>query len=130
MRLPSMNPSSSPRWIWSICFQIRDSSGSVRRRQDGRAGGSVHSRALEGAGRGGGLYASYNSTVSVLDSIIWGNISRYDGTQVGVASGDESYPLPSKVDIRYSIVEPDVNEIQTLLRNLGIDKKIEIDIEN
>jgi hypothetical protein len=63
-----------------------------------------------GLGYGGGLYCSYESKVEVSDSIIWGNISNYEGSQIAVASGDLPYPLPSTVNITYSDIEPEPEE--------------------
>jgi len=56
---------------------------------------------------GGGLYASYSSSVDVINSIIWGNASGYKGSQIAVGSGDLPYPLPSVVNITYSAIEPE-----------------------
>jgi len=53
------------------------------------------------AGYGGGLYTSYESGVSVIDSILWGNSAPY-GNQIAV---DTYYGMPSAVDVDYSDVE-------------------------
>ncbi|MCK4752260.1 MAG: S8 family serine peptidase [Planctomycetes bacterium] len=54
---------------------------------------------------GGGLYASYDSDVKVIDTIIWGNIAAI-GPQIGVTSGDPIAPQPSAVEIAYSDIGP------------------------
>ncbi|MEN8126244.1 MAG: S8 family serine peptidase [Planctomycetota bacterium] len=59
----------------------------------------------ETLGFGGGLYASYSSYVTVIDSIIWDNIG-INGSQIAVGSGDQYAPYPSTVDISYSDVGP------------------------
>jgi len=56
------------------------------------------------SGFGGGLYCSYNSNVTVIDSIIWNNTGG-NGSQVAVASGDPADPLLSTVTITYSDVQ-------------------------
>ncbi|MHC4499837.1 MAG: S8 family serine peptidase, partial [Planctomycetota bacterium] len=54
---------------------------------------------------GGGLGASYNSNVEVIDSIIWANRSS-DGAQIAIIGGDPNLPLPSAVNIAHSDVGP------------------------
>ncbi|MHC4528466.1 MAG: InlB B-repeat-containing protein, partial [Planctomycetota bacterium] len=54
---------------------------------------------------GGGLYCSYGSNVDVIDCIIWGNSSAYEGSQVAVAGGDPNQPQTSTVSITYSDVQ-------------------------
>jgi predicted outer membrane repeat protein len=54
---------------------------------------------------GGGLSASYNSNVEVIDSIIWANRSS-DGAQVAIIGYDPIQPLPSAVNIAHSDVGP------------------------
>ncbi|MHC4433633.1 MAG: nidogen-like domain-containing protein, partial [Planctomycetota bacterium] len=53
---------------------------------------------------GGGLYSSYGSYASVLDSIFWGN-AAVKGSEIAVASGDPAHSFPSTVDISYSDVD-------------------------
>jgi hypothetical protein len=64
---------------------------------------------------GGGLCASYNSNVEVIDSIIWANRSS-DGAQVAIIGYDPIQPLPSAVNIAYSDVGPpyDPNQLPGL----------------
>jgi parallel beta-helix repeat protein/predicted outer membrane repeat protein len=45
-----------------------------------------------GLGYGGGLYCSHESYVEVINSIIWGNVSTYEGSQIAVGSGDWAAP--------------------------------------
>ncbi|HEX42973.1 MAG TPA: hypothetical protein ENN81_13085, partial [Phycisphaerales bacterium] len=59
---------------------------------------------------GGGIFTAYGARVDVTNSIIWDNVSRYDGTQIGVGSGDPRYPQPSSMSVSYSIVEPGPND--------------------
>jgi len=63
---------------------------------------------------GGGLYCSYESNVEVINSIIWGNTSSYEGHQVAVYTGAEFEPRPSKLTISHSDIQPepdDPNEV-------------------
>jgi len=55
-------------------------------------------------GYGAGLYCSYGSDVNVIDSIIWGNYGS-NGSQIGVASGDPAYPMPSRLKVSYSDIQ-------------------------
>jgi len=69
-----------------------------------------------GLGYGGGLYCSHKSYVEVINSIIWGNVSTYEGSQIAVGSGDWAAPFTSIVKISYSDIEPEPepNEISEL----------------
>ncbi|MHC4333395.1 MAG: right-handed parallel beta-helix repeat-containing protein [Planctomycetota bacterium] len=58
---------------------------------------------------GGGLYNSYGSYMQVLDSIIWDNLSSYDGAQVAVGSGDPAYAVPGTVTIDYTDVQGQID---------------------
>jgi len=60
-----------------------------------------------GLGYGGGLYCSYDSNTVVTDSIIWGNSSTYEGSQIAVGSGFKYGPRPSTLTILCSDIEPD-----------------------
>ena len=53
------------------------------------------------AGYGGGLYTSYDSSVTVTDSILWGNTAPY-GRQIAVGA---YAGMPSNVRVRYSDVQ-------------------------
>ena len=53
---------------------------------------------------GGGIYASYRSNVTVKDTILWGNIG-VNGSEIAVASGESSWPLPSTVEVIYSDID-------------------------
>ncbi|MHC4499105.1 MAG: InlB B-repeat-containing protein, partial [Planctomycetota bacterium] len=55
---------------------------------------------------GGGLYGSYGTKVDVVDTIIWGNASSYEGSQIAVGSDDPGYALPSTVNISHSDIQP------------------------
>ncbi|MHC4497831.1 MAG: vWA domain-containing protein, partial [Planctomycetota bacterium] len=73
----------------------------------------AHNEVTGAFGYGGGLYCGYESHVEVIDSIIWGNVSSYQGSQVAVSSGDPLDPMPSVLTITYSDIEPepDPNEV-------------------
>lgn len=69
-------------------------------------------------------------------SIILGKVPDYIHDQVKkIYDHAKAIPLQAAIEKRRSqlglpkVVEPDVNEVQILLRNLGIDKKIGIEIE-
>ncbi|MHC4501519.1 MAG: hypothetical protein ACYS21_20720, partial [Planctomycetota bacterium] len=66
---------------------------------------------------GGGVYSSYGSQVDLIDSIIWNNVSSYDGAQLAVGSGDPAYPLPAVLNVAYSDVqlELDPNDVPSAL---------------
>ncbi|MHC4500825.1 MAG: nidogen-like domain-containing protein, partial [Planctomycetota bacterium] len=53
---------------------------------------------------GGGLYSSYASYASVIDTIFWQN-SALHGSQIAVASGDWAQSYPSTVDISYADID-------------------------
>jgi hypothetical protein len=54
-------------------------------------------------GLGGGLYASYESNTSVIDSIFWNNYAL-KGSEMGVGTGFEHDPRPAKLTVSYSDV--------------------------
>ena len=54
-----------------------------------------------GPGSGSGLYCSYYSNVTVIDSIIWGNVG-VSGAQITLNSGNEYAIQPSTLEIKYS----------------------------
>ena len=56
---------------------------------------------------GGGLYVSYESNVELIDSIIWGNTSSYEGSQVAVCTVE---PRPATLTVSYSDIQPDPND--------------------
>ena len=66
----------------------------------------------DGAGFGGGLYASYGSNVTMIDSIVWGNFG-VQGAQVAVGTGSDVVPERSSVAISYTDIGPqfDAKEI-------------------
>jgi hypothetical protein len=66
---------------------------------------------------GGGLYNSYGSYMQVINSIIWDNVSSYDGSQVAVGSGDPAYPVPGTVDMNHTDVQTqtDPNDLPSAL---------------
>jgi chitodextrinase len=53
---------------------------------------------------GGGLYSSYGSTTSIINSIFWGNAAD-NGVQLGVGTGFEFYTNPSTLNVSYSDVQ-------------------------
>ncbi|MHC4153549.1 MAG: right-handed parallel beta-helix repeat-containing protein [Planctomycetota bacterium] len=53
---------------------------------------------------GAGLYNSYASYASVIDTIFWQN-SALHGSQIAVASGDWAQSYPSNVDISFSDID-------------------------
>ncbi|MHC4498188.1 MAG: right-handed parallel beta-helix repeat-containing protein, partial [Planctomycetota bacterium] len=53
---------------------------------------------------GAGLYSSYASYASVIDTIFWQN-SALHGSQIAVASGDWAQSYPSNVDISFSDID-------------------------
>jgi predicted outer membrane repeat protein len=57
-----------------------------------------------GASYGGGLYCSYQSYTSVIDSILWNN-SAGIGAQIAIGTGFEYDKRPSVVDVNYSDVQ-------------------------
>jgi len=59
----------------------------------------------DGPGYGGGLYVSYNSSATIVDSVIWGNIG-VEGAQVSVGTGFEPGSRPSAVTISHSDIGP------------------------
>jgi hypothetical protein len=58
-------------------------------------------------GYGGGLYSSYEGSLEIMDSIIWGNWGNFGvkGSQIAVMNGDLPYVLPSSITISYSDVQ-------------------------
>jgi len=56
-------------------------------------------------GIGGGLYASYESNVEVVNSIIWRNIGAA-GAQIAAGSGADCQSYAAAVDVTYSTVGP------------------------
>jgi predicted outer membrane repeat protein len=59
---------------------------------------------------GGGLYCSYYSNVELINSIIWGNTSSYEGAQVAVCTGAEFSTSPSTLTVSYSDIQPEPND--------------------
>jgi len=53
---------------------------------------------------GGGLYCSYDSNTTIINSILWGNIA-YNGRQIAVGTGFEFDPAPSVVNVFFSDVQ-------------------------
>jgi parallel beta helix pectate lyase-like protein/List-Bact-rpt repeat protein/von Willebrand factor type A domain-containing protein len=62
-----------------------------------------------GVAFGGGLSVAYDSNAVLIDSILWGNMSNQDGSQVAVVNGFEYGPRPSTLHMNYSDVQPDVD---------------------
>jgi len=58
----------------------------------------AENKATDLLSRGGGLYSSYSSYASMINSILWAN-SADDGSQIAVGSGDPAHLLASVVDI-------------------------------
>jgi len=58
---------------------------------------------------GGGLYVGYDSNAVLVDSIVWGNISTDEGSQIAVTNGFEYGPRPSTLRITHSDVQPNVD---------------------
>ncbi|UCG59514.1 MAG: right-handed parallel beta-helix repeat-containing protein [Phycisphaerales bacterium] len=56
------------------------------------------------AGYGGGLYGSYTSATTVVDSILWGNTADL-GMQIAVGTGFEFDSRPADVNVLYSDVQ-------------------------
>ncbi|HUT30240.1 MAG TPA: right-handed parallel beta-helix repeat-containing protein [Sedimentisphaerales bacterium] len=56
-------------------------------------------------GRGGGIYCSYEGNAEVIDSIIWGNRSTLEGSQLALSSGDVAYTHGCTVSVTYSDVQ-------------------------
>ncbi|MHC4388496.1 MAG: right-handed parallel beta-helix repeat-containing protein, partial [Planctomycetota bacterium] len=52
---------------------------------------------------GGGLYTSFGSDTTIIDSIIWGNKGTY-GSQISIED-DPAYPLASTIAITHSVVD-------------------------
>jgi hypothetical protein len=76
---------------------------------------------LRGRSFGGGLYSSYGSYVSVIDSIFWDNLSPYKGAQIAVGGGDTALPIPGIVSVTYSDIQlssDDPNHPQSALDEL------------
>jgi hypothetical protein len=61
--------------------------------------------------KGGGLYATYNSSVDVVDSIFWGNTSDVAGNEIAISGTDPINPLPATVKVAYSDVEGGSSEV-------------------
>jgi hypothetical protein len=57
-----------------------------------------------GVAYGGGLFSSYFTYTSVINSIIWGN-TAITGSQIAVGTGFEYTKMPSTVDVDYSDVQ-------------------------
>ncbi|MHC4645954.1 MAG: right-handed parallel beta-helix repeat-containing protein, partial [Planctomycetota bacterium] len=58
---------------------------------------------------GGGIHCAYECNVEVIDSIIWGNVSSYEGSQVAVASGDWAHEQPATLKITNSDIQPEMD---------------------
>ncbi|MBP7051627.1 MAG: S8 family serine peptidase [Phycisphaerae bacterium] len=56
-------------------------------------------------GYGGGLYVSYNSSATVINSILWGNFG-VDGAQLAIGSGNDDGVYASGVTMSYSDIGP------------------------
>jgi len=56
---------------------------------------------LDYGGFGGGLYCSYESTTTIVNSILWGN-AGFAGEQIYVGTGFEPNRGPSSVNVSYS----------------------------
>ncbi|MHC4543549.1 MAG: right-handed parallel beta-helix repeat-containing protein, partial [Planctomycetota bacterium] len=72
---------------------------------------------------GGGLYCSYESNVEVINSIIWGNQSSHEGSQVALTTGAEFEPRPASLTISHSDIEPapdEPNELELTALDLVI----------
>ncbi|HUT31120.1 MAG TPA: right-handed parallel beta-helix repeat-containing protein [Sedimentisphaerales bacterium] len=63
----------------------------------------AYNRLIGTLGYGGGLYCSYASNVTVVDSIIWDNDGT-QGAQIAVGTGDPPYAMPSVLTVTYSDV--------------------------
>ncbi|NLF77438.1 MAG: VWA domain-containing protein, partial [Chloroflexi bacterium] len=62
-----------------------------------------------GSAYGGGLFVAYDSNAVLTDSIVWGNSSNKNGSQVAVTNGFEYGPRPSTLHIRNSNIQPSVD---------------------
>jgi hypothetical protein len=81
---------------------------------------TIADNAATGAlGYGGGLYASFASYVTVIDSIIWGN-TGINGSQIAIED-DSSYLLPSVIDISYSDIQGFVEVTESIDVVFAID---------
>jgi predicted outer membrane repeat protein len=58
---------------------------------------------------GGGLYVGYDSNAVMVDSIVWGNISNQEGSQIAVMNTSQYGPRPSALRVSYSDIQPDVD---------------------
>ncbi|MCK5174867.1 MAG: S8 family serine peptidase, partial [Planctomycetes bacterium] len=59
----------------------------------------------EGNGFGGGLSTAYSSNTTIVNSIIWNNVSD-SGAQIAVGTGNIYGPMPSVLDITYCDIGP------------------------
>ena len=74
----------------------------------------------EGAGFGGGLYCSYQTSVEVINSIIWDNFA-IDGAQIAVAAGSKYQRRPSELTVTYTDIGPPFDPNQLRL-DIGDDE--------
>ncbi|MCB2173501.1 right-handed parallel beta-helix repeat-containing protein, partial [archaeon] len=62
-----------------------------------------------GVAYGGGLFVAYDSNAVMIDSIIWGNTSSQEGSQIAVANGFEYGARPSTLHLTHTDVQSDVD---------------------
>jgi len=73
-----------------------------------------------GVAYGGGLSIAYDSNAVLVDSIVWGNVSNQEGSQIAVANGFEYGPRPSTLHVTHSDVQPDVDPSTVLAPALDV----------
>jgi hypothetical protein len=62
-----------------------------------------------GSAFGGGLFVAYDSNAVLTDSIVWGNSSNKNGSQVAVANGFQYGVRPSTLHVRHSNIQPSLD---------------------